>query len=202
MFPPPSALLNDFPSVKVAMWTSLASPMFPEAFLPYPVYLPCPILPSHPSILVSNSLLLLAGTLRSRSFTKSPCATISSCSLLLFLRSRRSRCRQHRNYFCRRRRQACCLFIPSLWSPAPTIFKFISQFLRLFCAVLPFRAEPDCPSDSRELSLHASTMLVPISFGCDTWKFRTEGEREYLDSLLMDFRNKGNRSHCEPVSAM
>ena len=34
------------------------------------------------------------------------------------------------------------------------------------------------------LSLFLSDALIPTSFGCNTWKFRTEGERDYLDNLL------------------
>ena len=34
------------------------------------------------------------------------------------------------------------------------------------------------------LNLFLSDALIPASFGCDTWKFRTDGERDYLDNLL------------------
>ena len=34
------------------------------------------------------------------------------------------------------------------------------------------------------LDIPLTDTLIPSSFGCDTWVFRTEGEREYLNSLL------------------
>lgn len=34
------------------------------------------------------------------------------------------------------------------------------------------------------LEILLTDSLIPISFGCDTCRFRTEVEREYLDCLL------------------